>query len=212
MARGTALLFGFRLINNFDHPYLARNFGEFWKKWHISLSSWLRDYLYIPLGGSRTGKTRTAINLSLTMLLGGLWHGASWNFVLWGALHGLYLVCSHFFPAKFRIKIPVFLQVGLTFTIVSLTWIFFRSPNFATTKEVFSALHHVSWSGLHFPIATLFLVSLMLLVDLPQVLRKAETAVLAWAKWQQFAYTFAMISLTLMSGDINGSVFIYFQF
>ena len=91
MARGSALLFGFRLLRNFDHPYLSQSFSEFWRRWHISLSSWLRDYLYIPLGGNRKGKFRTYANLMITMLLGGLWHGASWNFVIWGGLHGLYL-------------------------------------------------------------------------------------------------------------------------
>ena len=91
IARGSAMLLGFDLMRNFKHPYFSQNIAEFWQRWHISLSSWLRDYLYIPLGGNRKGQIRTHINLFATMLLGGLWHGASWNFVFWGLLHGLYL-------------------------------------------------------------------------------------------------------------------------
>ena len=92
IARGTAKILGFELMKNFEQPYLSRNITEFWRRWHISLSSWLKDYLYISLGGNRKGEYRTYLNLFITMLLGGLWHGASWNFVIWGGLHGLYLV------------------------------------------------------------------------------------------------------------------------
>ncbi len=91
IARGIARLMGFELALNFNQPYLASSITEFWRRWHISLSTWLRDYLYIPLGGNRSGNVKTYRNLMLTMTLGGLWHGASWNFVIWGALHGLYL-------------------------------------------------------------------------------------------------------------------------
>ena len=95
MARGSANLLGFELMRNFRHPYFAVNISDFWQRWHISLSTWLRDYLYIPLGGNRKGRLRTYVNLWLTMLIGGLWHGASWNFVFWGALHGTYLAIYH---------------------------------------------------------------------------------------------------------------------
>lgn len=216
LARGSALLFGFRLLKNFDHPYISQSFSEFWRRWHISLSSWLRDYLYIPLGGNRKGKVRTYANLMTTMLLGGLWHGASWNFVFWGGLHGLYLAVEHWLGRGGRqsqsLEGAGFLRIARTFLIVSLTWIFFRSPSFEVTKAVFGKLAHASSSGIGLPIATLFLVSLLLLVDLPQVLRKSETAVFEWRRWQLATYVFAMISLIVLSGDINGSVFIYFQF
>src|SRR6185295_20411970 len=91
MARGLARFMGFGLIQNFEHPYFSTNITEFWRRWHISLSTWLRDYLYIPLGGNRKGTLRTYVNLFLTMFLGGLWHGASWKFAIWGALHGFFL-------------------------------------------------------------------------------------------------------------------------
>jgi len=100
IARGSAMLLGFEIMRNFHHPYFASNFTDFWRRWHISLSTWLRDYLYIPLGGNRKGLRRTYFNLFATMLLGGLWHGASWNFIIWGGLHGLYLSIHRFFRER----------------------------------------------------------------------------------------------------------------
>jgi alginate O-acetyltransferase complex protein AlgI len=136
IARGLGLLFGFRWPENFDRPYLARSVQEFWQRWHMTLSLFLRDYLYIPLGGSRRGPVRTGINLMLTMLLGGLWHGASWSFMLWGGLHGIYLVIHRFWTSfGLRRRLPTSglaawvwqaLAVGLTFHCVCLAWCFFR--------------------------------------------------------------------------------------
>ena len=136
IAIGSARLFNVDLMTNFRSPYLATNMQEFWHRWHISLSTWLRDYLYIPLGGSRRGETRTYINLMITMLLGGLWHGASWNFVIWGCLHGLALVALRFWnrqwprekqsATKWSIASSG-VGIILTFHFVCLTWIFFRA-------------------------------------------------------------------------------------
>lgn len=134
MAIGLALIMGFKLGINFDSPYQSKNLTEFWRRWHISLSSWLRDYLYIPLGGNRKGVVRTYINNFLTMLIGGLWHGAAWKFVFWGAMHGVGLALHKaFLPVLKRIPDNYFtitLSWLLTFVYVSLLWVFFRAADF----------------------------------------------------------------------------------
>ncbi len=130
MAIGLGLMFGFVFAKNFDAPYRAQSMTEFWHRWHISLSTWLRDYLYVPLGGSRKGPRRTYVNLFIVMLLGGLWHGAAWNFVVWGGLHGALLAFERLrgkTAAYSRLAAP--LRVGTTFVIVLVTWVFFRAPD-----------------------------------------------------------------------------------
>lgn len=135
-AIGAALCLGFALPNNFQFPYAAVGFSDFWRRWHISLSTWLRDYLYIPLGGSRKGPARTYANLMITMLLGGLWHGASWTFVAWGGLHGLYLAVERFLrdavrPRTFFRSMWFTAAMGLlTYLLVNITWVFFRAQSF----------------------------------------------------------------------------------
>ncbi|MCD7721044.1 MAG: MBOAT family protein [Prevotellaceae bacterium] len=131
MAIGIALMLGFRFPDNFRSPYKSGSVTEFWRRWHISLSSWLRDYLYIPLGGNRKGKLRTYVNLLVTMLLGGLWHGASWNFVVWGGMHGLGLAFNKLWAKLYRRKLPRLFSVLLTFHFVCLLWVFFRNSSFA---------------------------------------------------------------------------------
>ncbi|MEO8877618.1 MAG: MBOAT family O-acyltransferase, partial [Polyangiaceae bacterium] len=129
IAIGSAQLFGYELPENFDAPYISKDLQEFWRRWHISLSTWLRDYLYIPLGGSRGGSWLTYRNLMITMLLGGLWHGASWNFVIWGALHGVALAGTRMWQrAGHQVKLPPVLALFLTFNYVCFAWIFFRAP------------------------------------------------------------------------------------
>lgn len=134
MAIGLALIMGFKLGINFDSPYQSRNLTEFWRRWHISLSSWLRDYVYIPLGGNRKGTFRTYVNNFLTMLIGGLWHGAAWKFVFWGAMHGVGLAVHKACKPVLQ-KIPdnwltTFLFWAITFVYVSLLWVFFRAASF----------------------------------------------------------------------------------
>jgi alginate O-acetyltransferase complex protein AlgI len=137
-AIGVALCLGFSLPDNFRFPYAAIGFSDFWRRWHISLSTWLRDYLYIPLGGNRKGNLRTYANLMTTMLLGGLWHGASWTFVVWGGLHGAYLAAERWLVARLggqAIWNRWFARLGLallTYFLVNLTWVFFRAQDFAT--------------------------------------------------------------------------------
>lgn len=139
IAIGLALLMGFWLPDNFRTPYQSSSITEFWRRWHISLSSWLRDYLYISMGGNRKGKIRTYFNLFMTMLLGGLWHGASWKFVVWGVLHGLALVVEKFFGQFIKLPKNVFvrtIQVILTFHFVVFCWLFFRAKDFATAFQI----------------------------------------------------------------------------
>ena len=139
IAIGLGLMLGFVFSKNFDSPYLAESITEFWKRWHISLSTWLRDYLYIPLGGNRTGSLRTYVNLTLVMLLGGLWHGASWNFIVWGGLHSILLIIE-----RLRSKVSLYhilpkqIRTSLTFVLVLFTWVFFRA------EDLPSALQYVS--------------------------------------------------------------------
>jgi alginate O-acetyltransferase complex protein AlgI len=130
MAIGLGLMLGFVFPKNFDSPYRSQSITEFWHRWHISLSTWLRDYLYVPLGGNRKGPRRTYVNLAIVMLLGGLWHGAAWNFVVWGGLHGLLLAVERFRgKASFYAGVPAPLRVALTFAVVLVTWVFFRAPD-----------------------------------------------------------------------------------
>jgi D-alanyl-lipoteichoic acid acyltransferase DltB (MBOAT superfamily) len=142
MAIGLALLLGFHFPLNFDSPYQSRNITEFWRRWHISLSTWLRDYLYISLGGNRKGTWRTYFNLMITMLLGGLWHGASWRFIIWGGLHGAALTLHKFYRSRIAPVIPQHYQlktVGrtlITFHFICFCWIFFRAPDMATVGEM----------------------------------------------------------------------------
>jgi alginate O-acetyltransferase complex protein AlgI len=130
MAIGLGLMFGFVFAKNFDSPYLAQSITDFWRRWHISLSTWLRDYLYVPLGGNRKGPRRTYLNLFVVMLLGGLWHGAAWNFVIWGGLHGLLLAYE-----RMRGKAPAYggfgppVRIAVTFLLVLVTWVFFRAAD-----------------------------------------------------------------------------------
>ena len=149
MAIGCARCLGYDLPKNFDLPYISANVSEFWKRWHISLSSWLMQYLYIPLGGNRKGRARTYVNLMLTMLLGGLWHGAGVNFILWGALHGAAL-CVHKLwrvrhPAPARSAVGRVLSVAATFCFVCLCWVFFRAQSLGQALAVLRKLF--VWSG-----------------------------------------------------------------
>ena len=140
MAIGLGLMCGWVFAKNFETPYQARSLSEFWRRWHISLSTWLRDYLYIPLGGNRQGEVRTYINLALTMLLGGLWHGASWNYLIWGAFHGVGLVAERRAGGALWKGLPQFLHAPLTFGFVALAWVWFRASDFETALAYFAAL------------------------------------------------------------------------
>ena len=140
MAIGLGRMLGFRLLENFNDPYLATSFTDFWRRWHISLSTWIKEYLYIPLGGNRVSTWRSYANLCLCFLLSGLWHGASWNFVLWGTVHGLGLVADRAFWLRWQKNFPVGVNRALTLLLITLTWVFFRCPTFTVAVHFFHAL------------------------------------------------------------------------
>lgn len=150
IARGVSRLFGIELMRNFEQPYLSTNIAQFWRTWHISLSTWLWDYLYIPLGGNRRGRRRTYINLMLVMLIGGLWHGAAWTFVVWGGLHGVYLAVDRAlgaYEARGRPSAPRLGDVGrilMTFHAVAFAWIFFRASSLSAAVDYLSGFARIT--------------------------------------------------------------------
>lgn len=155
MAIGLSRLFGVKLPLNFNSPYKASNISEFWRRWHMTLSRFLKDYLYIPLGGNRVGPLRRYRNLITVMLLGGLWHGAGWNFVIWGGLHGFYLVIHHaWVQLSERLRFPTesvlwkIIATIITFVAVCFAWVFFRAPDLATSIEIIYGMTGVFGIGL----------------------------------------------------------------
>ena len=218
-AIGIALMLGIILPDNFRYPYAAIGFSDLWRRWHISLSTWLRDYLYIPLGGNRNGITRMYVALMLTMLLGGLWHGAAWTFVIWGALHGIYLVAERLLKHKIHIKINawngIFLAL-LTYTLVNFTWVFFRAREFSTAKNMISSMLFMNPEGekiLHgFDIfKVLILIGILFLchwimrnTSMKEVSQKISPMVLG-AVW-------AIMIFLIAIAQGSGEQFIYFQF
>ncbi len=191
IARGVGKLLGVDLMRNFEQPYLSTNITEFWRRWHISLSSWLRDYLYISLGGNRKGINRTYVNLMLTMLLGGLWHGASWNFVIWGGMHGIYLAVHKWMLGDQRVvmrpkghgvsQTMSNLSKGIaTYLLVLLTWLFFRAHSFADVVLFFERV--LAWQSSDLAwrfvkIAAAYL-SMTLLLDAAEYVTKLHAFVL----------------------------------
>jgi D-alanyl-lipoteichoic acid acyltransferase DltB (MBOAT superfamily) len=227
IAIGLARIMGFDLGINFRRPYFSATFSEFWQRWHISLSSWLRDYLYIPLGGSRRGALVTARNLFITMFLGGLWHGAAWTFIVWGLLHGLYLTLWHFgervtkrvrwlsSPRAYRFAhIPLSLAV---FALTTLAWIFFRSPSLANATEILGrvATWHQSTTVLTTDPVGLarcgVVIFIVLLVDLGAEYEPLCSAYTSRASLRAAGAVAALWSISLL-GTFSGSEFIYFQF
>lgn len=222
IARGVSRLLGVELMQNFEQPYLSRNLREFWRRWHISLSTWLRDYLYIPLGGNQGGLLGASGNLMATMLLGGLWHGASWNFVVWGGLHGTYLVAQrHFFrPTNSARAVGWPLRTAqtlLTFHLVALSWIFFRSKDWQQTGVIFRQLLGCDGRvGLEFvTIAGYLIMTLLLDGYLERFARSKRRHMLClfsrrW--WVETCVFTVLFLLVLLVGDNHAEPFLYFQF
>jgi alginate O-acetyltransferase complex protein AlgI len=219
MAIGLGLMLGFVFPKNFDAPYRARSITEFWRRWHLSLSTWLRDYLYVPLGGNRRGESRTYANLMIVMLLGGLWHGASWNFVLWGAMHGALLTIERAVgPERLWGRLPDWARVAGTFFVVLLTWVPFRAADFAASADFYARLFGLAPAAdaaglLEGLIGAPYLLGSTLLAaaivwTCPQTW--TWTRVLGWGKT---ATTFALFGLAvaaLATQDFNP--FLYFLF
>jgi alginate O-acetyltransferase complex protein AlgI len=220
-AIGIALTLGIHLVNNFRVPYSAVGFSDFWRRWHISLSSWLRDYLYIPLGGNRHSTSRTYFNLMATMLLGGLWHGASWTFLFWGGLHGVYLIGERAVRrAAELVQIPHWIAFPLGFAVTYLltcvAWVFFRALDFPSAWRILTAMAGMAETAtsaitpanrMIIPVA----VAMMLAIHL--VLRN-QTLETAWKRipWPLQGFALASCMILIAVGGGNGRAFIYFQF
>ncbi len=221
-AIGAALCLGFSLPNNFRFPYAAIGFSDFWRRWHISLSTWLRDYLYIPLGGNRKGPARTYVNLMITMLLGGLWHGAAWTFIVWGGLHGLYLMAERFLQRRFGdperttgLAHQIFVGI-VTYFLVQITWVFFRAPDFTTAWSLITSMFGFA-SGATPVLATVHMIQVvvvtvsMLAVHAYMRSRTLEEVV-GRAHWAVVGVVWAAMLFALVITQGSGSSFIYFQF
>jgi D-alanyl-lipoteichoic acid acyltransferase DltB (MBOAT superfamily) len=210
MARGVAKLMGFNLILNFNNPYLATGLGEFWSRWHISLSSWFRDYVYIPLGGNRGGTAATYRNLFITFFISGIWHGAAWTFVIWGALHGLGVLVTRELErsAFYRERVPrLAKQVGV-FAFVSFTWIFFRAESLSDALLIVKRIFTGVWQDPQIPALMILLVLMVWLYQLAYESRFRE--MLKFNFVRVGLATLMMLYLCLCSS--GGGAFIYFQF
>lgn len=214
MALGIAFILGIRLPLNFNRPYLACSIREFWRRWHITLSRWLKDYLYIPMGGSAHGFTRTALALLVTMLLGGLWHGASWTFVMWGGLHALFMILEHAAGRFLKFRFPDFLKRLWTFHLVAILWIFFRAPTWRSLDGLFGGFFIPgSWTFLY---SDAVFASLLILVTLALHFRD-KVSFIVWIARRLptvsvYAVSLALILLCKIIAVGNPSAFIYFDF
>jgi D-alanyl-lipoteichoic acid acyltransferase DltB (MBOAT superfamily) len=218
MAIGMALLLGFHFPQNFRRPYLAFSITDFWHRWHISLSRWLRDYLYIPLGGNRHGRLQTYRNLMITMLLGGMWHGASWNFIVWGGYHGALLSIERMFRRKnapegsgWTIFYP--LQAVITFGLVMIGWVFFRAATFHDSLYVLHQMFFVPHGHQTILRWQKGLVLITLLLALFEEKKEWFEAIALGPAW---AYG-AVCAILLLSVELIGYTevavpFVYFQF
>lgn len=214
-AIGLAMCFGFAFPDNFRFPYAARGFSDFWRRWHISLSTWLRDYLYIPLGGNRGGEWRTCRNLMLTMLLGGLWHGASWMFVLWGGLHGSFLVAERVMrrarPRWFPDTGPAPVLTVVTFLLVCLAWVPFRAPDLTTCVAVLTSAFRLGLPSRDELIA-LVVVAVALAWQWRFRDQSLEEAASRWSEGLRGLVAAACLVGVFMTSGGDSRAFIYFQF
>lgn len=215
IAIGSAMILGIRLPENFRTPYLSCSIREFWRRWHISLSTWLRDYLYIPLGGSRKGPTRTQANLMVTMLLGGLWHGAGWNWVVWGGLQGLMMVVERALGLsedRPRRLVVVAVRWFVTLHLVCLSWVFFRADGVREAFEIVGRITTFASGEVYFATTPMLVFALLVVFEVMGVRHKA----IAWLKASEAATLWiglaAAAVLALTFRGASNPEFIYFQF
>ncbi len=220
MAMGVGRLMGFRLINNFQRPYLATSITDFWRRWHISLSTWLKDYVYIPLGGSHCSKARNYWNIFVTFLVSGIWHGANWTFILWGVLHGLFQIVEKMFGWQkvTTRKLPVRLvRICVTFALVTFAWIFFRQPSIADAFGVIGRIvtDHGPLFNPSKTVMTFCFLSIVIVacVDLTREFQYSKfvrfvhaPVVIRWCVY------YALVLLVLLCGVFDSSQFIYVSF
>jgi alginate O-acetyltransferase complex protein AlgI len=224
IAIGLAKMLGFEFPMNFNLPYFSKSFSEFWERWHISLSSWLRDYLYIPLGGNRNGKFQTYRNLMLTMLLGGLWHGANYTFIIWGFLHGFFLILQRFitsikkkFGIEFHGPVNALFSTVLVYSMVCVTWIYFRSPNIEVAHTYIRgilAFDNLSFADLPYKFEItkgVFLLVILLFFEVLSTRVDFGTIVLRSPAFRVVSFA-AILWLIALMGSFIDSQFIYFQF
>jgi D-alanyl-lipoteichoic acid acyltransferase DltB (MBOAT superfamily) len=213
MARGLARMMGFRLMLNFDNPYTATGLGDFWNRWHISLSTWFKDYVYIPLGGNRGGTLRTYANMALTMVISGLWHGAAWTFVIWGALHAAGRVLTRELErsALYRERVPVMLKQLGVFAFVCLTWVFFRARSVDDAWIVLKRIFAGGWADPRFP---LLLAAMVGAVWAYQFLFAGGSRLREALYWKPVRVGLAalMVAYLLVVASASTKAFIYFQF
>jgi D-alanyl-lipoteichoic acid acyltransferase DltB (MBOAT superfamily) len=219
MARGSAQLLGFHFMVNFRQPYLATSLQDFWRRWHISLSTWLRDYLYIPLGGSRRSNIRTYINLSMTMLLGGLWHGANWTFVIWGALHGAGLALERRLNEGKEIvaklsPMNAWVRRIAVFHLVCVAWVFFRANSFGEAMSFLSGLTRWQWMPEYVPAIWMIAAGAAALLAIDLHLEKSEQEYLLQSRspWLRVGAAGAMVLTIAVLAESRAAAFIYFQF
>jgi D-alanyl-lipoteichoic acid acyltransferase DltB (MBOAT superfamily) len=211
MAIGVSLLFNIKLPINFNSPYKATSIQDFWRRWHMTLSRFLRDYIYIPLGGSRKGSMRTSINLMATFIIGGIWHGAGWTYIFWGFLHGMALVINHFWKSL-GFKLPTAVAWFLTFNFVNLAWIFFRAPTWDDATTVVSMMFAWSEFNLDDIYESSVYWQVIIGIALTLLLKNSNQ----WAKMQKAKLNYELLSALLLIIGILSlskvSEFIYFQF
>lgn len=219
MAIGLGLMFGFECARNFDAPYRAEGFGDFWRRWHISLSGWLRDYLYIPLGGNRAGTGRTYINLMIVFLLCGLWHGAGWTFLVWGAWHGIWLVVERFLGRRpFYAFLPSSVRVLVTFLLITVGWVIFRAVDLAEAGRMLAIMFapqsaqggSTLLSAVLYTRGHLILMALCALLVFQPVQGYDWARRLRWAKIPVLVVLFALALMTMFAQSFRS--FLYFQF
>lgn len=211
MARGIARMIGIRLMLNFNNPYLATGLGDFWSRWHISLSSWFKDYVYIPLGGNRRGKFNTYRNMFLTMVISGLWHGAAWTFIIWGVVHALgrFLTRELEKTDFYKEKVPKIIKQLFVFGFVCFAWIFFRAESI---NDAWIIITRIFTSGLTNPYCPVFVLALIVIVWLYQFLYESSLKYILELKFVRIGCVVLMIFYLAVFAPSSEQAFIYLQF
>jgi D-alanyl-lipoteichoic acid acyltransferase DltB (MBOAT superfamily) len=218
IAIGCARLMGFNLMENFNVPYISKSIAEFWSRWHISLSTWFKDYLYIPLGGNRVGEYRLYLNYFIVFTISGLWHGPSWNFIIWGALHGTFLILAIYWQKHIGFKLcknnfNTGLQIAFTFILVTLSWVFFRAQGLSNALTILSKIADFnSYANFYSPLSTNELCFSGLVILLLMI-KEVYVPIIDTRKTPIFYMKFVgLMAISYFFGVFTSNQFIYFQF